>query len=173
MSKRNKMPGLRLKGGIWQIEKRCKDCQGGWLRESTGTSSRAEAEKILIHRLAEIRAEALRKEQGVYSFEEAAMRYLEEIAHKPSAQTIAMHLDQLFPFIGKSPLEQVHDGTLKAFVDHEYEKGKAPKSINNALGVVSAVLNRAAKVWRTEQGMPWLAQLPPRISRLSLFKTKI
>jgi integrase len=168
MSKRNRMPGLRLKGGVWQIEKRCKECEGGWLRESTGTSGRAEAEDILIRRLAEIRDEARRKERGVHSFEEAAMRYLEEIAAKASADDVAMHLDQLFPFIGAKALEQVHDGTLKGFVDHETGRGRAPKSVNNALGVVSAVLNRAARVWRDESGTPWLCQAPPRLSRLSV-----
>jgi len=76
------------------------------------------------------------------------MRYLEEVAVKPSADTVAMHLDQLFPFIGDKRLEQVHDGTLKGFVDHETGRGKATKSVNNVLGVVSAVLNRAARVWR-------------------------
>jgi len=166
MSKRNKMPGLRLKGSIWQIEKRCKYAEGGWLRESTGTASRSEAEQILIRRLAETEEEAQRKIEGIYSFEEAAMRYLEEIADKSSADTVAMHLDQLFPFIGQNPLEQVHDGTLKAYVDHETGRGKAPKSINNGIGVVSAVLNRAARVWRTEDGTPWLRQAPPKLSRL-------
>ena len=47
MSKRNKMPGLRLKNGIWHIEKRSKYASSGWLRESTGVSGRIEAEQIL------------------------------------------------------------------------------------------------------------------------------
>ena len=76
MSKRNKQPGLRLKGGIWQIEKRCKYAKGGWLRESTGTASRMEAEKILIRRLAEMEQEARRIDSAVFLFEEASMRYL-------------------------------------------------------------------------------------------------
>lgn len=166
-SKRNKMPGLRCKGGIWHIEKRCKHAEGGWLRESTGTSGRAEAEAILIRRLAELEEAAQRRAEAVFTFEEAAMRYLEEIAEKPSADTMAMHLDQLLPFIGQNPLEQVHDGTLKAFVDHEVKRGKAPKSVNNAIAVVSAVLNRAARVWRNEEGLPWLRLAPPKLSRLS------
>ena len=112
MSKRNRMPGLRLKGGIWQIEKRCKECEGGWLRESTGTTSRIEAEGILIRRLAELKDAVHRKEKGVFTFEEAALRYLEEIAEKASASTVAMHLDQLFPFIGSHQLEQVHGWVL-------------------------------------------------------------
>ena len=117
MSKRNKMPGLRLKGGIWQIEKRCKYAKSGWLRESTGTSGRIEAEQILIRRMAETEEEAQRQADAIFTFEEAGMRYLEEISAKPSAGTIAMHMDQLFPFIGQNPLEQIHDGTLKAFVN--------------------------------------------------------
>lgn len=168
MSKRNKMPGLRIKGDIWQIEKRCKNAKGGWLRESTGTTSRNEAEKILIRRIAEMEEESRRQSESIFTFEKAGMRYLEEISAKPSADTIAMHLDQLFPFIGHHPLEQIHDGTLKPYVDHEKARGKAPKSINDGIGVVSATLNRAARVWRDEHGKPWLKQAVPMLSRLSI-----
>ena len=168
MSKRNQMPGLRRKGEIWHIEKRCKLVPGGWLRESTGTSSRAEAEKRLIRRLVELEEKAERQATATFTFEEAALRYLEEIADKPSASDIAMHVDQLFPFIGQLPLHQVHDGTLRRFVKHETDRGLAPKSVNLALGVVATVLNRAARVWRDESGTPWLKQAPPRLTRLSL-----
>ncbi len=154
MSKRNRMPGLRFRNGLWHIEKRCKDVQGGWLRESTETASRAEAEQYLIRRLTEIEQAARRHEAVIYSFEEAGMRYLEEIAQKPSSDIVAMHLDQLFPFVGQLALEHIHDGTLKPFVDQESARGIAHKSINNAIGVVAAVLNKAARVWRTEDGTP-------------------
>jgi integrase len=168
MSKRNQMPGLRLKGGIWQIEKRCKYCESGWLRESTGTSRRAEAEEILIRRLAEVRAEADRKAESVFTFEEAALRYLEDVAHKSSADAIAMHIDQMTPFIGHLPLEHVHDDTVKPFVDHERERGVSPKTINNAIGIIATVLRRAAGKWRTQEGIPWLRQAPPILTRQSL-----
>jgi integrase len=162
------MPGLRQKGGIWHIEKRCRFAVGGWLRESTSTSSRTEAEKILICRLAELEEDDRRRQVGIFTFEEAALRYIEEIAHKSSASTMAMHLDQLFPFIGALPIAQVHDGSLRPFVEHQQQRGMAPKSINNALGVVSTVLNRAARVWRDDEGRPWLTQAPPLVSRQSL-----
>ena len=32
----------------------------------------------------------------------------------------------------------------------------------------SALLNRAAKVWRSENGRPWLCQAPPKLSKLSM-----
>lgn len=166
MSKRNRMPGLRQKGGIWQIEKRCRFASGGWLRESTGTPSRTEAEQILIRRLAEIEEEARRHEDAVFTFEEAALRYLEEIAHKSSADTIAVILDKLFPYIGNLPIAHVHDGTVRPYIEHEQARGMAPKTINNVLGIISTVLNRSARVWRDKDGMPWLKQAPALISRL-------
>lgn len=167
MSKKRTLPGLRLKGDIWHIQKRCQHIEGGWLRESTGTSSRIEAEKYLIKRLAGIEEKISRKAEAVFLFEEAGMRYLEDIAHKPSVDAIAFHLDQLLPFIGELTLEQIHDGTLKPFIDHEVARGLAPKSINNAIIVVTAIMNRAARVWRDEQGRPWLRQAPPKLTRLS------
>ncbi len=168
MSKRNRMPGLRQKGGIWHIEKRCRHAKGGWLRESTGASSRSKAEQILIRRLAELEEVAGRQEAAIFTFEEAALRYLDEIVHKSSADTFAMHMDQLFPFIGNLPIAHVHDGTIQPFVQHQLRRGMAPKSINNALGVVATVLNRSARVWRDRDGQPWLKQAPAQISRLSV-----
>jgi hypothetical protein len=64
----------------------------------------------LIRRLAEYEEEARRREVVIFTFEEAALRYLEEIAHKSSANTIAVILDSLFPYIGKLPIAHVHDG---------------------------------------------------------------
>ncbi|MDM3872359.1 tyrosine-type recombinase/integrase [Porticoccus sp. W117] len=167
MSNLNQMPGLRLKGNIWHIEKRCKYAEGGWIRKCTGKTSRIEAEEYLIQLLATLQQETMRREEAVYIFKEAAFRYLEDVAHKPWAGTIALYIDQLSPFIGHLALEMIHDGTLKPFVDHEQGRGQAPASINLVLGVVSAVLNRAARVWRHENGSPWLRQAPPLISRLS------
>jgi hypothetical protein len=72
-----------------------------------------------------------------------------------------MHLDQLLPFLGNLPLAHVHDGTIQPFVEHERDRGLAPKSINNALGCVSTILNRAARVWRDEGAAPGSLRLRP------------
>ena len=179
--KRNTLSGLRLKGGIYHIQKRCRYTASGWLRESTKTSSRTEAEAYLIRRLAEVQEAAkrkeervylfeeagLRKEERVYLFEEAGLQYLEDIAHKPSAEKMAEHLDQLLPFIGDLPLEQIHEGTIRPFVNHELARGLAPKSINNAIGLAATVLNRASRVWRNDDGTPWLKFAPAKLSKLS------
>jgi hypothetical protein len=122
----------------------------------------------LIRRLAEIKEQADRAAEGIFTFEEAGLRYLEEIAHKSSADTVAIHLDRLFPLIGDLPLSMVHNGTLKPYVDHQRGRDLSPKTINNGIGMVSAILNRAARVWRTDDGLPWLRQAPPKLTRLSV-----
>lgn len=166
---KSKMPGLRKKSGdIWHIEKRCKYAEGGWIRESTGTSSRIEAEAILIRRIAELEQKALFKAQGFFTFEEAALRYIEERMHKPSIETLTMNIDKVLPFIGDLPLEHIHNGTIKPFIDFELNRGLAPKSINNFIGTVTAVLNCAAREWRNDEGYPWLRQAVPRLTRLSV-----
>jgi len=121
----------------------------------------------MIKRLAELKEEAQRVHDAVYIFEEAALRYLEDVAHKSSATAMAIHIDQLLPFIGQLTLEQIHDGTLKPFIDHEKARGLAPKSINNVIVMIAAILNRAARMWRHEDGRPWLRQAPPKLTRLS------
>ena len=47
-------------------------------------------------------------------------------------------------------------------LDAQQDTGKVP-----GMHVVSAVLNRAARAWRSESGTPWLRQAPPRLTRLS------
>ncbi len=165
---RREMPGLRLKGGIWQIEKRSKHAPNGWLRESTGKTSRPEAEKVLIRRLAEIEQAAQRIEDGVYLFEQAAMQYLEDKAHQASAKSYAYHIDEVLPFIGHLPLEHIHDGTLKAYIDHALARGLSAKTINNSIVLVGAILTRASRVWRTIEGKPWLRYAPPKLTKRSM-----
>ena len=122
---------------------------GGWLRESTGTSSRSEAEQILIRRLAETGGRGTTtRGRDLYTLKKPRMRYLTEIAHKSSADTCAMHLDKLFPFIGKLPVAQVHDGTLHRSSSMSGSEGWHQSRSTIAIGVVAAVLNRAARVWR-------------------------
>lgn len=167
MSKtKRQMPGLRWRNGVWNIEKRSKFAPNGWIRESTGLTDRGEAEQFLIDRIAELKRQSQREIDGQHTFREAGKRYLREIIDRSSADDVAIHLSQLFGFIGDLELTEIHDGTLEPYIRNEQGRGLAPKSINNALGVVSAVLNRAASTWRDEQGRPWLRQAPPKISRV-------
>ena len=157
--------GLRKRGNTWHIEKQI---QGyGRLYESCRTSERAEAERYYVYRLEQIRQETLYGRRPEKLFREAATKYLEENTHLSSIADHAWMLEQLDPFIGDLPLEQVHDETLKPFVAHRLEQGRKRKTVNITLGLVRRILTLAARKWRDEQGRTWL-ETPPLISMLPL-----
>jgi integrase len=157
---RKKSPGLRKRGGVWHVDKRVKELQGGRLRESTGTSNLAEAERYLVRRLEEIRQASIYGVRRIRTFEEAATKYLLENTHKASILDDGRHLKQLMPFIGQLPLNKVHDGALEAFKAARKLGGIRTKSINNALQVVRRILNLAARSWRDEHGLTWIETAP-------------
>ncbi|MBI1194988.1 MAG: tyrosine-type recombinase/integrase [Gammaproteobacteria bacterium] len=166
-TKASKMPGLRLRDGIWHIDKRIKTLPGGRLRESTGTSDLREAERYLTKRLEEIRQASVYGVRPKRTFEQAAIFYLDYNRDKKSILNDAMHLEQVMPFIGNLSLDQVHTGTLQSFIKARQANGIKSKSINNALGVVRHLLNQAASEWLDEHGLTWL-QIAPKIKLLKI-----
>ncbi|MCP4235634.1 MAG: tyrosine-type recombinase/integrase [Aestuariibacter sp.] len=159
---RKRSPGLRNRNGIWHIEKQI---LGIKIHESTGTSELEEAELILARKIEEIRQAKIFGVRPKRSFQEAAIKFLEENLHLASIGDYAMHLKQLDPFIGNLPLENVHLGTLQPFIEARRKQGIKTKSINLALGVVRRILNLAARLWRDDNGLTWL-DTPPLIQML-------
>ncbi len=99
-------------------------------------------------------------------FRMAATKYLNDNQHKASIVSDAYMLKSLDPFIGDVPISKLHDGTLEKYVDARRASGIKAKSINNALSIVRRILNLAARKWRDENGLTWLAT-SPLISMLS------
>lgn len=154
------IPGLRLRGGTYHIEKRIKDYPGGRLRESTGTSDLREAERYLVKRLEEIRQATVYGTRPHRTFEQGAIFYLDYNRDKKSILDDATHLQQMMPFLGHLPIDQVHMGTLQMFIQARQQAGIKSKSINNALGVARHLLNQAAGEWIDEHNLTWINTAP-------------
>jgi len=152
-----KPPGLTKRGGIWHIDKRV---GGTRLCESTGTGDLGKAQEILAKRMNDVREAKVFGLREDRTFRAAATKFLEENAHKRSIQDDAMHLKQLDPYIGSTPLRQVHLGTLQGFIAKRRQEGIKTKSINLALATVRRILNLAAHEWIDERGMTWLEKAP-------------
>lgn len=153
-------PGLRKRGEIWHIEK---TVQGVRLFESTGESDLRKAEQYLAKRIEEIRQEKVYGVRKKRSFSEAAARYLLEYEHKRSIVRDAECLNAVMPYIGELELDRVHTGTLDRFVAERKARGISAGTINRDLAIVRRVLNLAARLWRDEEGRPWL-QTPPMLA---------
>ena len=154
--------GLIKRNGVWHIDKQIR---GSRLRESTGESDLKQAEAYLAKRTEEMRQAVVYGVRPKRSFRMAATKYLNENHDKRSIADTALLLKRLDPFIGALPLDGIHMGTLRPFIEVERKRGLKTKSINLALGVVRHVLNVAASEWLDERNLTWL-QAPPKIKLL-------
>jgi integrase len=93
----------------------------------------------------------------------AAKRYLEECERRGvrTLDLIAYHVTLILPYIGTKPIESIHSGSFQAFFDQRLKVDKvSPVTVNRTLEVVRSILTRAARVWRDDEGKPWLASAP-------------
>ncbi len=155
---RGRMPGLTKRGGVWHIDKQIKGY--GRLRESSGTTNLKEAERYLIHRLEEIRLAEVYGVRPTRTFEQAAVKYLEEYRYKRSIERDVIALKIVMPYIGQLPLDRVHNDALAKFKQDRRRAGRMSGTINKELGIVRRILNLAARVWRHPNGQTWLPAPP-------------
>jgi len=149
-------PGLYRRGEIWHLQKRF---GGRRIRESTGTSDLTEAEKYLVHRMEGIRQEEVYGVPRKRIFREAETKYLNE-AEKITLAKDAWSLKRIDAFIGDLPLDSIHMGTLRPYIEHGRRKGWKNRTINMPLEVVRRILNLAAGEWIDETGQTWLRSAP-------------
>ena len=155
---RKRMPGLTQRGGTWHIDKQVKGY--GRLCESCGTDNLDEAEKYLVHRLEEVRLAELYGVRPTRTFEQAAVKYLEDYRYKRSIERDVIALKFVMPYIGHLPLDRVHNDSLAKFRRDRRRAKRAAATINKELGVVRRILNLAARVWRHSNGQTWLPSPP-------------
>ena len=151
-------PGLRKRGGLWHIQKQVKGY--GSIYESTGTSDLQEAERYLAHRLNEIRQTVTYGDRPIITFRKAAEKFLNENGHLKSLERMGYSLDVIMPYIGDLPLERVHNDTVAQFKADRLRAGISAGTIKKDLASVRRILNLAARVWRHENGMTYLATPP-------------
>jgi len=167
-----KTPGLYKRGNTWHINKVYK---GRRLHESTSTSDLEEAEAFLAKRLTELRRVINFGETPAITFEQACIRWLAENAHKKSVGTMGRWLATMLEQetesgerLGDLSIEQIHNGSLDYIKQERLAKPLSPSSVNCELKAVSVVLNMCAKLWRHQDGSPWLVSAP----RIMLLPTK-
>lgn len=157
---RRKSAGLQLRGRIWWIDKRVRGY--GRVAESCGTCDLAEAERYLTHRLEEIRQAMVYGVRPVRTFQQAAIKYIEENQHKKHVERYIAAFNRLMPHIGHLRLDRVHNGTLEPYRRARRADGISAGTMRRELSCLRRVLNLAARVWRHDAGMSWL-ESPPLI----------
>lgn len=125
-----------------------------------GFESFKQAESWLIEKMEHIRLIRTIGQREARLFEQAAAYYLDRYQDKVSLVSDVYHLKAVMPYIGHLSLDKVHNGSLKEFIESRQREGRKSKTINLSLSVVRRILNLAARDWRDDNGMTWLAQAP-------------
>lgn len=138
-----------------------KEYRGRRIFARLGIISQDEAESWLRQEQSRIDIEL---EQGTKrNFAVAAGKYLEDCERRKvrTLDLIAYHITLVLPYIGSKSLESVHSGSLQSFCDERIEVDKVKATtVNRSLEVVRSILTKSARVWRGDDGKPWLSTSP-------------
>lgn len=168
---RTRTKGIQLDGDGERIVN--KQHRGERVFARLGRVSQDEAEAWLRQRQAEIDAQRKNelREGAEQLFRVAAGKYLLELreaADVRTLETIAGHITLLNQWVGDVPMREVCNDTFAHFKsdrlagrthDGTPTRKVKPATVNRTLEVARTVLNRAARVWRTN-GKSWLGAAP-------------
>lgn len=169
---RTRTRGIQLDGnGERVVDKQYK---GQRIFERLGKVSQDEAEAWLRQHQCQIdgRAELEIRPGHEQLFREAAGKYLLELQAASDVRTldtISGHVLLLNQWVGGLQLQTVCNDSFWQFkadrlagrgADGHPARPVKPATVNRSLEVARTVLNRAARVWRTAQGRPWLGAAP-------------
>lgn len=124
------------------------------------------AEQRLHTEIARLDLDRDRKAHVHPLFRHCATRYLDQSRQKRSFDDNSWHVRLLIAHISDLEPHKVHDGTLEPFVTARRAAGAGATTINRTLEVVRTILNRAARAYRDDDGIPWLDRVPPMITML-------
>lgn len=131
-----------------------------------GAITQERAELRLDAEMQRIDLELARRATPRPLFRDCSARYLAQSRDKNSIETIRVHVGLLMQHLGSLEPHQIHDATLAPFIAARLEEGASATNINRSLEVVRTILNRSARSYRDDDGLPWLNALPPMITRL-------
>ena len=144
---RKRNPGLIQRDGIWHIDKRI---GGHRVCQSTGTARLEEAEKFLARLMEQVRQANVYGVRPTRTFEQAAIRFVQEYRHKRSIKSDVGRLKGLMPDLGHESLDRIHRGVLQPWIDRRKTEGVSAGTINHGLKIVRRIVNLAATDWMDE-----------------------
>jgi integrase len=162
------MLGLGKRGKIWHIHKvvKCGSKQKV-VRGSTGTTNQKIAQEIMDAMITEAREQMLYGKQGKWTVAQGCARYLVERKDKQIGDAL-LHTGIIGKYLGKIEMRYVHINhpNVRQLIEDRLGEGLKISTVNHTLKVLRKILNDSSKVWRDDDGLPWLGS-PPLIKLLS------
>lgn len=160
---RKPTPGLYYRKGVWIIDKHI---YGERVQQSTRETNLELAEEYLANLIRVRRQSRLFGKRQPRTFEEAAVKFVEENGQKRSLKDDIGRLRGLLPSIGQLPISDINMQSLQPWIAQRKRQKVSVGTINHGLTLVRRILNLAATEWLDNDGLTWLEH-PPKIKLLS------
>lgn len=143
---------LRKRNQIWWIDFVAPN--GQRIRQSSGTSNKAQAQELHD----KLKAEAWRitklGERPEKSWNDAVVRWLKEQSHKRTINEDKARFRWLHPYLGGKQLEAVTRSVIDQITEAKLIEGVSNSTVNRLLEVIRAVLRKCVNDWE------WLDKAP-------------
>ena len=133
---------------------------GKRVRRSTGTTSKEAAQEYHDRLKAEIWKTQKLGRKPRRTWEQAAVRWLKEKAHKASLDADRMHLRWLDGHLRGKHLEAITREVLDRLIETRLSEGVSNATVNRTMEVVRSILRKAANEWDWIDRAPAVRMLP-------------
>lgn len=133
---------------------------GERIRQSTGTQDKRKAQELHDRLKTQSWDEAKLGARPRYTWQQAVVRWCDEMAHKKSLRCDILHFRYLDPHFGHLALCDINKELVNKVKHLKKESGVKNASVNRMLALIRSVLNRAKNEWE------WIDSIP-KISLLS------
>ena len=153
---------LYKRGKFWWVD--FIDPRGQRVRRSTGTAEKAAAQELHDRLKAEAWRQSRLKESPARTWDEAALRWLDEKAHKASIKGDMQQLEWLQPYLSGKRLEDISTEMVRGILERKRKEASA-STANHYLALIRAILRRAHK-WGWLEVVPTFEPYPVQSQRL-------
>ena len=133
---------------------------GESLQKSTGTADRKQAKELEAKWRTELWEQRRLGKKPSHLWDEAVLRYLEEMSHKATAKDDRMILRWWQKHFEGSHLSSINRATLDHLTKVAKAEGIANATVNRRLAVLRALLKKAADEWEWLDRVPKVRMLP-------------
>ncbi len=133
---------------------------GGRIRRSAGTADKRQAQEYHDRLKAEIWKIQQLGTKPKRTWEQAAVRWLKEKAHKATLDADRMHLRWLDRPLRGMDLSAINRAVIDRLIETRRADGVANATVNRTLEVVRAILRKAVQEWEWIERAPAIRMLP-------------
>ena len=143
---------LRRRGSVWFID--FVTPSGERIRRSTETENKVQAQELHDRLKAELWRRQKLGERPKRLWDDAAVRWLKEQAHKATLEEDRSKLRWLDKFLAGKELEAITRDVIGRIADAKLAEGSSNATVNRTLGLLRSILRRCHRDWE------WLDRIP-------------